>query len=219
MCWFDSPNPDLKLAALWHRADAASVCTPEWRNSKLNGSFRSYSGGGTRLEIEGDVLRLMIVKTGRFISWLFLAMLPAFLVGGAFLPFNERILFGVLFSVTYPSLYVFCQFIVRRNEEMNDYIVVDRAAKRVELPRLKTRIPIGQVQCLQWIQGRSVGDCEVYTDLNLIVLEPDGPFHYFVMGSPSRRIFEKIVLFSGIPLVEIRLDRKGCRDADCDTVK
>ncbi len=219
MCWFHTPNPDPKLAALWRNADAASFGPPEWRNSRLNGSFRSYSGGDARLEIEGDVLRLAIVKSGRYIAWLSLAMLPAFLVFGAFLPFNERILFGVLFSVTYPAGYVFCQVIVRHNEELGDYIVVDRAAKRVELPRLKTSFPLGQVQGFQWIRGRSVSDYEVDTDLNLIVLEPEGLVRYFVIGSPSRSIFEEIVLFSGIPLVEMHLDRPSCRDADCDTAK
>ncbi len=54
-------------------------------------------------------------------------------------------------------------------------------------------------------------------DLNLLVTSGGGEtVRYHVMGSPDRRVIERVIHFAGIPLDALDLPRRGYRDADRD---
>jgi hypothetical protein len=114
-------------------------------------------------------------------------------------------------TLTFTLIYALMSF----HKRLGDYLVIDRAARTVGLPRLKKSFSFSDVVGFQWIRGCSKHDIEV--DLNLLASESGEVVRYHVMGRPSRQLVEQVLCFSGIPLDEIDLGWRGSRDADRDT--
>src|SRR5262249_29405789 len=122
-----------------------------------------------------------------------------FTIGG---PVVGAITFGIIYGL------------LSYHEGLGDYLVIDRAAEVINLPRLKKEFSFAQIVGFQWIRGRTRHYVEVDVDLNLLVSEPGGVVRYHVMGNPSRRMFEQVLCFSGLSLEEIDLGWRGYRDTD-----
>ena len=219
----DDQHPDPgTLDGLWRRVDGYGAARPAWRDAANAPPFRSYGGGDARLGVDGDVLRLALRGVGSKGVLVFACVfVPAF-TAAAWLLIPDpkvRVIFGVLGPFAGLCTFALIYALLRWHESLGDYLVVDRAARVVRLPRLKAEFPFAQVVAFQWIRGRSRHDGDVHTDLNLLVAEPAGLTRYHVMGDPRRRQIEQVVRFSGIPVDESNLGWRGYRDADINMEK
>ena len=178
---------------------------------------RFYGGNDARLVVEGDVLRVRVRAPHRGLAVFACVFLPAY-TAVAWLAIPDpawRIVFGGIGPVVGASVFGFMYTLFKRHEAMGDYLVVDRSAGVIWLPRLKREFPRATVIGFQQIRGRSRTSRETETDLNLLVREETGVIRrYHVMGSPSRAVSDAIVAFSGLPLQKTEVPRNGFRDAD-----
>lgn len=203
------------LGELWRRVDLPRDERPTWRNTPSITGFRSYTNDAV-LRVSGDVLRLDVARWLRRFVVVFAALfLPTF---GAIAWFTiprppDRFLFAIggpiIGAVVFAIMFGICTY----HGGLGAYLIIDRAAKTIHLPRLKKEFSFSHV-AFQWIRGRTKSNPDVEVDLNLLVSESGDVFRYHVMGSPSRRIIEQVVCFSGLPLEEIDLGRRGNRDVD-----
>ena len=208
-----------------HEAFMPVVANSEsaWRNAPgFQTGMRVY-GGDERLHIEGDVLRLSVQRATRFVLWFGALFIPAFTaIGWIFVDDPTfRVIFGLLGPFAGIFTFGLIYALLRHHEQLGDYIVIDRGAGIVRLPRLKVEVPLAQVLHFQLIRGRSKSNNDVDTDLNLLVRHADDgaggeplPLRYHIMGQPRRRTLEQLAAFTGLTVEELDLGWRGYRDAD-----
>jgi len=173
------------------------------------------------LSIEADNLRLAVRSARRFIAVFGAVFIPAFgLV--AWFTIDEpgrRLLFSVggvvIGLLTFGLIYA----LFWHHDNLGDYLLIDRKARMLRLPRLGAEFPLDQVFGLQTIRGRSRSSAEVETDLNLLVAEGNELVRYHICGSPPAGLAEQIANFSGLTVQVIDLGMQGKRDADSRSSK
>lgn len=195
---------------------------PWWRNSPSVTGDRSYGGGDDVLRIDGEVLRVTVRPRSKGVAVFACVFVPTFTAVACYVIPETPIRVAAGFLAPFAGIFTFgiIYAVMRHHEGLGDYLVIDRAAGVVGLPRLKAEFPLARVVGLQLIRGRSKGwnRNELHTDFNLLVdEEPGGLTRYHVMGAPGRRTVEQVVAFSGLPLADIDLGWRGYRDADSDT--
>jgi hypothetical protein len=190
--------------------------SPAWRNAPDPIGFRSYSGPDSRLHIDGDELRLEVRSAKNFVLVFGTLFLPAFaLVAWYMIPDRgAQRLFAIGGTAVGLLTFGLIYFLLDYHQRLGDYLVVDRKAQSVRLPRSQKQFPLDQVFCLQIIRGRSKSSAEVETDLNLLVAEGNQLTRYHILGSPSRQQVDHVSQFAGLPVEVIDLGWKGLRDAD-----
>ncbi len=187
-----------------------------WRDSPSITGFRSYSGGDAVLRTEGDVLKMSVRSFRPFLVVFACLFLPAFAVAAWFMISEPGLRLAltiggpIVGAITFAMVYALLSY----HEGLGKYLIIDRAAKIVSLPRLKKEFSFAQVVGFQWIRGRTRQYADVEVDLNLLVSEFGEVVRYHVMGNPSRRMVEQVLCFSGLSLEEIDLGWRGDRDTD-----
>ncbi|HKB05606.1 MAG TPA: hypothetical protein VKD90_25505 [Gemmataceae bacterium] len=207
---------DQQSADLWRRVDASP---PTWRDSPSVRGYRSYSGGDALPRVEGDVLRVSVRSFRPFVVVFACLFLPTATIL-AWTMITEpwaRWLFGIGGPIVGILTFAITYGLLKYHERLGDYLVIDRAARTIALPRVKKEFSLSDVVGFQWVRGRSREDMDVEVDLNLLVRESGEVLRYHVMGNPSRRLVEQWIGFVGIPLEEIDLGSGRFRDADKDT--
>lgn len=198
------------------RSGSVTPPQPYWRNSPNDPDIRNYSFNDAQLEVDGDELRVLVRRAPwKFLIGFACLFIPAFsFAAWYFIPDPIRWPFVIMGPVVGCFTFGMLFWLLSHHEGLGDFLVIDRAARTVVLPRSKKQFPFDQVVRLQRIRGRTKHDVECDVDLNLLVTESGEVIRHFVTGNTGRRLVDQVVAFSGFGLEEIDLGRRGYRDAD-----
>ncbi|HYE19973.1 MAG TPA: hypothetical protein VEA69_16100 [Tepidisphaeraceae bacterium] len=206
---------------LWHKTPASLTPRPTWRDARPGPAYRFYGGGTDRLHVAGDLLRVsprpayaVLFVSGAAVIVLFVAV--AFL---AIPDPGHRVLFGVFGPILCAILVAAMAVFLAHHAKLGDYLVVDRAARLVRLPRLGREFPYADIVAFQSITGRSEASADPETDLNLLVRDPatGDTVRYHVLAGPRRAHLKQLVEFSGLPMQDLTRGYRGRRDTDRDS--
>lgn len=201
-------------------ADYIPEWPPNWTNAPDHG-LRSYSSPDSVLiESEGITRCAVNPSATTFIS----IFAPVFMVffwivcWFGISDHRERIAlltFGTFCGIaTFGLIYA----LMKHHRDRGDYVVVDRANQRVELPRHHRVFSFENIRCLQLVTGRDKNDEVVNnSDLNLLVEEDGVVVRYHLMGNPNKEHARRISRAMNTRLIEQSVPSGWYRSSDRQT--
>lgn len=180
--------------------------------------MRSHSSPDSVLIQDGSVTRCTVSNSATIFVLLFGPSFTIFFLVVCWFGIDdirERVAFMTLGLFCGTATFGLIYALMKHHQDRGDYIVVDSAHDRVELPRHQRVFDVVDVQCLQLLTGRDKNDEVINnSDLNLLVDEGGDIVRYHLMGNPNREHARMIAKAMQTTLIEQNVPSGWYRSSD-----